>query len=125
MSTLASRVDATGGASPADRAATPATAGSNFDAHDLFTRLDLPSSDADGGYRVRTAAVYTVKRSDLLATSPLPARNGREALVGAGATGDARVSKEFDDLRMTDTSTVDDFRGLGKLAAWRAFGVRP
>lgn len=53
-------------------------------------------------------------------------RVGRETRVGDGKTGVAGIAQEFnaaDTLR--DTDTIDDFRGLGKISAWRRYGVAP
>lgn len=154
MSQLRDTINATGGGSNASRTdqrnpGQPSSVPTDISANDFFAHFDLPQEgDAFGAHHLFTTlgggyqdgmernaseqAVYTVKRAGLFTTdqrAPRPdealPRTGREVRVGNGATGSALVSKEFDDLRMTDTNTMDDFRGLGKISALRLYAVKP
>lgn len=119
----------------------------DFDANDFFARFDTPmdgdSANAShwftsngGGYQPfmeRNASLqryYRVKAGGLFTTdnlAPRPdnaiPRTGREVFLGREPTSEAMISKEFNDLKMNDTNTMDDFRGMGKISAFKLFAI--
>lgn len=131
-------IEATGPANPASREAAkpegaPEQVATAFSIQDLMLQPSTPLETSIGGFQQfseRLAAIYNVKRAGLFTTdnlAPRPdnalSRVGHELQVGNGVTGRSRIDKEFNDLKMTNTHTLDDFRGLGKVAALRRYGL--
>lgn len=103
---------------PDGRVMTISGAAKHFAAKTKAAAKQCGCAKAAGVYNVKAAGLFTTDQRAPRPDEVLP-RTGREIRVGNGATGGDLIAKEFNDLAMSDTNTLDDFRGLGKISAWR------